>query len=143
MKEVLRGFRKNRASTDPAASDPRLRGRTYTIPFEEVWQASVSLCGGGMRGWSIVIADDRAGEIDALSKAPIIGLEVDVWIQIGLDEDAQTRIDVQGASRTERTDLGLTKRTVASFFRKLDKELAVRPTQILDPTTRATWRETS
>ena len=141
MKEVLRGFTKNRASTDPGASDPRLRGRTYTIPFEDVWQASISLCEGGLRGWGIVMADDQAGGIDGLYRTPIIGLEVDVWIQVGLDEDAQTRVDVQAASRTERTDLGLTKRTIARFFRRLEKKLDVRPSQILNPTTRATWQE--
>jgi hypothetical protein len=141
LKEVLRGFRKNRAATDPGTSDPRLRGRTYTIPFEDVWQASISLCDGGMRGWGLVMADDQAGGIDGLYRTPIIGLELDVWIQVCLDEDAQTRVDVQAASRTERTDLGHTKRTIARFFRRLDKKLEVRPAQILDPTTRATWQD--
>jgi len=138
LKEVLRGFTKNRAATDPSASDERLRGRTYTIPFENVWQASISLSGGGLSGWSIVMADDHAGIIDALTRTRLVGIETDVWIQIGLDEDAQTRVDVQAASRTERTDLGLTKRTIGRFFRKLDKKLNVGPGQILDPTRRGT-----
>jgi hypothetical protein len=134
LKEVLRGFTKNRAATDPASPDERLRGRTYTIPFENVWQAAISLTGGGLGRWSIVMADDQAGIIDALYRTRIFSIETDVWIQIGLDQDAQTRVDIQAASRTERTDLGLTKRTIGYFFRKLDAKLSVKPGQILDPT---------
>ena len=143
MKEVLRGFTKNRAATDPAAPDERLRGRTYTIPFEEVWQAAISLSGGGLTRWSIVMADDQAGIIDAHYRTRVFSIETDVWIQIGLDEDAQTRVDVQAASRTERTDLGLTKRTIGHFLRRLDAKMSVRPEQILDPTRRNAAQEHS
>jgi hypothetical protein len=44
-----RGF----AATAPDSTDRRLRGRTYAVPFEHVWQAARSLAGGGLRGWTL------------------------------------------------------------------------------------------
>ena len=143
MKEVLRGFKKNRVATDPTAADHRLRGRTYTIPFEAVWQASVALSGGGLPRWSIVNADDQSGQIEARYRTLFFGLEIDVWIVVGLDEDAQTRVDVQASARTERTDLGRTKSVIRYFFRRLDRKLGALPSQILDPTQPRAWREPS
>ena len=61
MKEILTGLRGNHAATEVDALDPALRGRTYAIPFETVWQAVVGLAGGGLRGWSIESADDQIG----------------------------------------------------------------------------------
>jgi hypothetical protein len=58
------------ANTDQRSDDPRLRGRTYTIRFEDVWQAAMRVCGGGLLGWSIGRADDQRGVIEALAKTP-------------------------------------------------------------------------
>lgn len=139
MKEVLRGFTENHAATDPSAIDPRLRGRTYAIPFEDVWQASIHLSGGRLRGWSVVHADDHSGVIEVLAKTMIFGVEDDVRIEIGLDENAQTRVDLEVVSRSRRGDLGRTRRSIGRFLRKLDRQLAAHPSQILDPTRTPAW----
>jgi len=139
LKGIRRGLTEKQAATDPNATDPRLRGRTYAIPFENVWQASISLSGGGMRGWSIASADDQSGVIVAVVRSAIFGLEDDVRIEVGLDEDAQTRVDLQAVSRGERGDLGRTRRVVDRFIRRLDRRLDATPGQILDPTRPPAW----
>jgi hypothetical protein len=133
LKEVLRGFTENQAFTDPHGEDPRLRGRTYGIPFEAVWQASIGLGGGGLRGWSIESADDQLGVISVHVSGGLISSEVMVRINIGLDANAQTRVDLAATSRTERGDLGRSGRLIARFTRRLDKKLQARPDQIWDP----------
>lgn len=143
MKGILRGLTENQAATDPNAVDPRLRGRTYAIPFQDVWQAAITLCGGGLRGWSIGGADDRSGVIDVVTRTGIFGHEGDVRVEIGLDENAQTRVDVRAVSRAERGDLGRTRRAIDRFLRNLDRRLDARPDQILDPTRPPAWHKGS
>ena len=132
MKAILDGLKQNQAFTSPEADDPRLRGRTYAIPFETVWQGSVGL-GGGLNGWSIESADDQQGIIQAAVRARLLAPEVLVRIDIGLDENAQTRVDLSATARTERGDFGRSRRLVRSFLDRLDRELGADPTQILDP----------
>ena len=43
-------IRSNKVVTEYDHWDPRLRGRTYSIPFEQVWQASLALAKGGKGG---------------------------------------------------------------------------------------------
>jgi len=143
LKEVLRGFTENQATTAPDALDPRLRGRTYAIPFEDVWQASINLSGGRLRGWSVVHADDHSGVIEVLARTTVFGVEDDVRIDIGLDENAQTRVDLEMVSRSPRGDLGRTRRSIGRFLRKLDRHLRAAPSQILDPTRSPRWGQNS
>lgn len=141
MKAVLRGLTEHRAVTDPAAEDPRLRGRTYAIPFEDVWQAARKLASGGIRGWTLWVADDQEGIIEA-STSPFLFLPAgDAKIVIGLDENAQTRVDVVLASRTERGDLGRSRRSIGRFLSRLDRALEAAPGQILDATRSPAWLE--
>ena len=141
MKELLRGLSEHRAETDPTSTDHRLSGRTYAIPFENVWHAATSLAAGGLRGWSLWVADDQEGVIEA-SVSPMLFLAAeDVRIEIGLDENAQTRVDLTSASRTTRGDLGRNRRTIGGFIRRLDGLLDAGPTQILDATKKPTWQE--
>lgn len=139
MNGILRGLTENRAGTDPAASDPRLRGRTYAIPFDTVWQAAWRLADGGIRGWSMLSSDDQLGVIEAVAKAPILRKEQDVRVEVRLDENAQTRVDVWSSSRVVRGDLGSNRRTIGRFVRLLDRSLHVQPGQILDPTIPPAW----
>jgi hypothetical protein len=142
LKAVVIGLTERAAATDAAAEDERLRGRTYTIPFDTVWQASLRLMSGGIRGWALGRADDRAGVIVGLARTPVFKKEADVRIRIGLDRIAQTRVDLHIASRTERRgDLGRSRRLVGRFLKRLDRELQARPEQILDPTALAEYRE--
>jgi hypothetical protein len=141
LKGILRGLTENEAITDPRSGDRRLRGRTYAIPFESVWQASVALSGGALRGWSIRAADDQVGLIQATAKTLLFGWEADVRVNIRLDENAQTRVDLWTASTSNRGDFGRSRRWIGKFLRRLDRQLEVRPGQILDPTRAPAWIE--
>lgn len=114
---------RNRAATGDDHWDPRLRGRTYAIPFEQVWQAALALASGGLRRWKLVQADDYEGIIDAEAKTLLLRYVDDVRIRVYLDEDAQTRVDVVSQSRKGRGDLGTNARRVARFLRVLDRKL--------------------
>jgi hypothetical protein len=126
-------LRENHAVTDPRSEDPRLRGRTYTIPFETVWQAAVGLAGGGQRGWSLEEADDQRGVIKAQVRAGAISAEIGVQITVSLDENAQTRVDVEASSRSGRADLGRSRRIVGRLLERMDGRLDAAPAQIVDP----------
>ena len=114
---------RNRAATGHDHWDPRLRGRTYHIPFEQVWQAALALAGGELRRWRIVHADDTDGIIDAEAKSLLVRYVDDVRIHIYLDEDAQTRVDLVSQSRKGRADFGTNARRAAGFLRALDRKL--------------------
>ena len=141
MSGILRGLTENGAATDPASPDARLVGRTYAIPFDLVWNASKRLADGEMRGWSVMSADDLAGVIVATKKALLFGQGDDMKIDIRLDENAQTRVDVVSGSHSRRPDLRRNRRAIGRFFRKLDRILEARPAQILDATRAPAWIE--
>ena len=139
MSGVLRGLTENRARTDPSAADRRLRGRTYAIPFDAVWTASLDVARNRIRGWSVVQADDESGVIVAESSTLLWRFIDDVRISIGLDSNGQTRVDLQSASRVGKGDLGRNPRTIGKFLTRLDRALDVRPGQVLDPTRASAW----
>lgn len=141
MTGIVSGLTEHEAATDPASPDPLLRGRTYAISFETVWQASLRLVNRGLLGWTLGRSDDQSGAILALARMPVIGSEADVYVTIGLDVNAQTRVDVRAVSRTERGDLGRSRRLVGRFLKRLDRELGARADQILDPTVLPEYRE--
>lgn len=128
-----------RAGTDPCASDRRLRGRTYAIPFEPVWTACVNLADGGLPRWRVVEADDEKGILEAVSESRFLHVEDDVYVCVGLDENGQTRVDIESASRGARIDLGRNARRIGAFFRRLDKLLGATPGQILDAAHTPNW----
>lgn len=142
MSGVQRGLT-HRAQTHPASPDPSLRGRTYTIPFDDVWERSLELASGDLHGWSVVRADDQAGVIEALVTTLVLRRTDEVRIEIGLDENAQTRVDLWSASRGDRLDWGRNRRRVGNFLDKLDRRLQAGPDQILDPTARGSWNPES
>lgn len=123
LEALIRGFTRNVAFTAPSADDTRMRGRTYAIPFEEVWQASLRLVDGGLRRWELLEADDREGIIRGLAGSLLDRFTSAVTIRITLDFNAQTRVDGLSAARTGRYDLGSNARKLRKFFRKLDKAL--------------------
>lgn len=125
--EALRdALTRNMAFTSPGAEDDRLQGRTYAVPFEDVWQASLRLVDGGLGGWSLVEADDQEGVIRGRIRGPLRSSESALTLRIGLDEDAQTRVDGLAASTVGRADLGANARRLGRFFRTLDRELEER-----------------
>lgn len=120
---VVRGLTRNVAFSAPSAEDPRLRGRTYAIPFEDVWQASLALVDGGLKRWALLEADDREGIIRGVARGRIDRFTSAVTVRITLDFNAQTRVDALSASRTGRYDLGNNARKLRKFFRALDTAL--------------------
>lgn len=117
--ERRRGF----VETTPSTSDTRLRGRTYDLPFEGVWQAAMKLTGGGLFRWTRVDADDQEGVILASTKS-LAGAMHDVMVRISLDEDGQTRVDASAQARKPLSDFGRSKRRLRRFFRALDRAVA-------------------
>lgn len=131
MNRLVRGLTKNRAETHPDADDRRLRGRTYAIPFERVWRAALELADGGLSRWKVVEADDEEGTIHAESTTLVFRFVDDIHIEIGLDENAQTRLDVRASSRVGKADLGRNPRTIGRFLKRMDRALDARPEEIL------------
>lgn len=111
------------AQTAPASRDPRLRGRTYAVPFEAVWQAALRLTDDGLPGWSRLHADDHAGVIRATVRSRT-NARHDVEIRIGLDPDAQTRVDAHATPHVPGRDFGRAARRLHSFCCALDRALA-------------------
>lgn len=128
-RRLHRAISANTAATAPDDPDPRLRGRTYPIPFDQVWQAALELTKGGLRGWRLLEADDYEGEIHAEAQSMMMRRVDDVRIHIYLDADAQTRVDMASKSRSGVADLGTNARRIARFFRMLDRNLQKKRTQ--------------
>ena len=139
MKGILRGLTETQVATDPASADRRLKGRTYAIPFDSVWSAATRLVRGKLRGWSLQAADDQAGIIVGSAQPLLFGGPCEVRVEVGLDENAQTRVDAWSSYPGKRGDLGRNRRTLGRFFRGLDRELSAGPGQILDPTRAPSW----
>lgn len=117
------GHRKNRASTHPGHGDRALRGRTYAIPFDVVWQAAVRLTSGGLSRWSLLDADDGPGTLQVEARALLWGRPTEFMIRISLDRNAQTRVDAVGYTPGSRWDLGASRRRTIRFFGALDREV--------------------
>jgi hypothetical protein len=110
--------------TGPEALDPRLRGRTYAFPFEDVWQGTLRLVRGKLRGWSLEFADDREGVVNALVTSRVKWLQGVVEVRIQLDQDAWTRVDATAATPGAFHDFGVNSRRLRHFFQRLDREAA-------------------
>lgn len=118
---VWRALTRDVAATEPEHVDPRLRGRTYAVPFDRVWRAALDIASGGIRRWTVLESDDDAGVIRARAGRLLGGDPADVTITIVLDQDAQTRVDARSASAGRGPDLGANARRIARFFRELDE----------------------
>ena len=123
-----------RAETDPRSPDPRLRGRTYAIPFERVWSTALAAIRGGLPRWKVLSHDDQKGIILAEARTALFRRDVDIHVRIGLDHNGQTRVDVRSALRGAHGDLGSTRRLIGAFLTEVDRRLEAAPWQILDPT---------
>jgi uncharacterized protein (DUF1499 family) len=78
-------------------------------------------------------ANDEAGVIRAEARTVFLPFTDDVLIQVGLDVDAQTRVDVTSRSRKGMSDLGANGRRIRKFLRSLDRALDARPELVLPP----------
>jgi hypothetical protein len=129
---LARALTRYRAETDPGSEDPRLIGRTYAIPFEEVWRTCMKFVAERGR-WRLLQSDDLTGFIRVRCTTLIFRLEDNLEIRVALDENALTRVDVRAGSKKSRTDLGMNVRRVGRFFKKLDGLLSAGHGKILDP----------
>jgi len=112
------------AETRRDARDPRLRGRTYSIPFEDVWQAALELVNEGLKGCSVQRANDRDGIIIGEARRRFTRGVDDFTVSVTLDDQAQTRVDVRSIARTEGRDWGANARRIVRFFEQLDARVA-------------------
>jgi hypothetical protein len=103
--------------------DPRLRGRTYAIPFEDVWHAAMLLVSGGQRGWRLVSADDDTGLLRAQARRSFPEAVDDVAILITLDANAQTRVDAAAGSYEGLRAVRRNTKRLERFFRSLDQDV--------------------
>jgi uncharacterized protein (DUF1499 family) len=116
---------RNHAQTEGRSIDPRLRGRTYQIPFARVWDTAVTLA-EAMPRWRIVSTDEDRGIIQAEAQTRVFKFTDDVTIRLRLDDNALTRVDMLSASRRGFGDLGTNARRIARFLERLDERLGFR-----------------
>jgi len=128
------------ARTDPESTDPRLRGRTYAIPFDRVWTEARALAEGGMPRWRLLHLDDERGRIEAEGTTLVLRLHDRVHVDVALDENGQTRVDLSVTAARRWLDLGRGKRMAGRFFRRLDARVGAGSAEILDPTRSSSWR---
>lgn len=122
MSPLLRALLRNAAETRPDHDEPRLRGRTYPVPFAEVWAAAGETARATPR-WTVVAEDARAGRLAAEARTALWKFVDDVEVRVRLDGDGQTRVDLRSASRVGRGDLGTNARRIARFLHALDRRL--------------------
>jgi hypothetical protein len=127
---MIEGSTKGWVGTNPRAPDLRLRGRTYAITFDRVWNAALALAGGGLPRWRLLAADDEQGTIVAEVTSTLWRRPRELRIRIGLDANGQTRVDVQSVSGGR--DWGSNARRIQRFVLALDRKLEATAAQILD-----------
>jgi hypothetical protein len=120
--------------------DPRLRGRTYAIPFDRVWTVARALADGGMPRWKLLLVDDEKGRIDAEATTLALRLRDRVHVDIGLDENGLTRVDMSVTPARRWLDVGRGRRMVGRFVRRLDTGLGAAAAEIIDPSRSPSWR---
>ncbi|MGD8699407.1 MAG: DUF1499 domain-containing protein [Gemmatimonadales bacterium] len=122
--KIWEALTQNTAQTSETAEDPRLRGRTYVIPFAKVWDEIIDMIESRSR-WTLVSADEGTGLIHAEAKTLVFRLVDDVRLKLKLDQNALTRVDMRSASRVGKGDLGTNARRIHRFYRKLDRRLGL------------------
>jgi len=130
LDRLRRALTEHSAETSVASPDRRLAGRTYAIPFDDVWTAALSLAAERPR-WTVMRADDQRGVIEAEARTRVFGFVDDLTVRIGLDGNAQTRLDMTSTSRRAKGDLGTNARRIARFLQLLDRRLMAGPDQII------------
>ena len=119
---LIRALTRNRAWTDPDSPDRRLRGREYSVPYAEVWEAALEIARKRPR-WTVTEAAPRRGEIHAEARTALWKFTDDVTIRVSLDGDGMTRVDVVSQSRVGRADFGTNARRIARFLHALDRHI--------------------
>jgi len=121
---IWKAFTTNSAQTHANSEDPRLRGRTYLVPFAQVWDEIVKMVEKRPR-WTLISADEASGGIRAEARTLVFRFVDDVQVKVKLDDNALTRVDMWSSSRVGNADLGANARRIAGFFRELDRRLGI------------------
>lgn len=103
-----------------AADGPE--GRTYTVPFAEVWDAATADI-RGRRGWEIVHADEERGLLTVVCRSRLRRSSDDLSVWVRLDEYGLTRVDARAGSREGRLSPGANRRRVVELLGALDEAL--------------------
>lgn len=103
-----------------AAGGPE--GRTYTVPFAEVWDAATADI-RARRGWEIVHADEERGLLTIVCRSRLRRGSDDLSVWVRLDEFGLTRVDARACSREGRASPGANRRRVVEFLEALDETL--------------------
>lgn len=109
-------------ATSPRNADSRLHGRTYSIPFEDVWQGALRIIREKLKGWILDTADDQEGIIHADVRGIHKKLNGTIEVRIALDGNGQTRVDAKAATPAAFSDFGVNARRLRGFFEALDHE---------------------
>ncbi len=121
---IWRALTTNSAQTRESAEDPRLRGRTYLVPFATVWDEILGMIESHPR-WRLIRADEGKGLIHAEARTRVFRFVDDVRFKLKLDQNALTRVDMWSASRVGRGDFGTNARRISRFYRELDRRLGL------------------
>jgi len=92
--------------------------RVYAIPFDRVWNAARTALEG--EGATIDVADDTAGLLRASGEAGFPRHRWSADVHIGLDENGQTRVDLE-VHLLEGWDLGRTARRARRLLQGVDE----------------------
>jgi uncharacterized protein (DUF1499 family) len=110
------------ARTAADNGDERLRGARLATPFAEVWTAALRTARDSPR-WTVTEQDPGAGRIVAEATTPLWRFVDDVVIQISLDDEGFTRVDLTSHSRVGRYDFGSNARRIRAYLRRLRRSL--------------------
>jgi uncharacterized protein (DUF1499 family) len=124
FESIWKALTESTARTSENAEDPRLRGRTYMVPFARVWDEIIKMIETHPR-WKLIRADEGSGRIHAEASTPVFRLVDDVRFKLRLDDNALTRVDMWSSSRVGRGDLGTNARRIGKFLQRLDRHLGV------------------
>lgn len=97
-------------------------GRTYTVPFAEVWDAATADI-RSRRGWEIVHADEERGLLTVVCRSRLRRSSDDLSVWVRLDEYGLTRVDARAGSREGRLTPGANRRRVLDLLDSLDRAL--------------------
>lgn len=126
-----KGTTDRRVGTDLRSDDPRLRGRTYAIPFDRVWNSILALAGEEVGRWRVLRVDDEKGIIEAEAVLPILGVVGAIRFDVRLDPEGQTRVDMSCTPPGRRGSVRGAAGRIGRFFNALDRRLEVSRDQIL------------
>lgn len=87
----------------------------------------------GLRGWTLLEADEDRGILRSEARTPVLGFVQEVQVRISLDPYGQTRVDLAVCSRGRGILLRRTAGGIRKFFRLLDQRVGAGPHTILDP----------